>query len=252
MKEKIIAIILLISIVITAFVLSGCNRGEKYSVDYCGQKSVYSGARDSYYAGQEVKLYYSLIATDTDYSFYLDGERLNVDYDERKGFIISFTMPDHDVKLECESRNSMELYVPEYEEGSVLIDYYCETVKASGKNDVYELVLTATDNAYEYKLDVYSKDEDSGEETTVSYLVPYYVFDSCMSIVVANGVDEWNELENGIAMLDKFVSLKFFDGNELVRVSTEKMKDEDGEMVLEIIRSALEDYTVEEYLITEE
>jgi hypothetical protein len=53
-------------------------------------------------------LYFELIATDTDYSFYLDGERINYKYDDRKGFVITFVMPEHNVKLECESHNSME------------------------------------------------------------------------------------------------------------------------------------------------
>ena len=52
-------------------------------------------------------LYYEIIATDTDYSFLLDGENLNFGWDENKGFVITFTMPDHDVKLECRMRNSM-------------------------------------------------------------------------------------------------------------------------------------------------
>ena len=86
--------------------ISGCT-GEQFTVDYCGQKDDYTNARDSYRAGAKVTLYYYLIATDTDYSFYLDDERLNVDYDENKGFIIRFTMPEHDVKLECRSVNSM-------------------------------------------------------------------------------------------------------------------------------------------------
>ena len=86
--------------------MTGCT-GEQYAVDYCGQKDDYTNARDSYRAGEKVTLCYYLIATDTDYSFYLDDERLNTDYDENKGFIISFTMPEHDVKLECRSVNTM-------------------------------------------------------------------------------------------------------------------------------------------------
>ena len=87
--------------------LTGCAGGEKYRVDYCGIKDMYGKARDSYRAGTEVTLYFDLIATDTDYSFYLDGERIRFEYDEKKGFVIRFTMPEHDVKLECETVGSM-------------------------------------------------------------------------------------------------------------------------------------------------
>jgi hypothetical protein len=54
-----------------------------------------------------VTLYFDLVATDTDYSFLLDGEPIHYTYDDQKGFVIQFTMPDHDVKLEYDSRNSM-------------------------------------------------------------------------------------------------------------------------------------------------
>ena len=101
------AIAIAVVLIIGAFVLTGCS-GEKYKVDYCGQKSCYKNAKDSYKAGTKVELYFDLVATDTDYSFYLDGERINYEYDDRKGFIIKFVMPEHNVKLECESHNSME------------------------------------------------------------------------------------------------------------------------------------------------
>ena len=90
--------------------LLGCS-SNKYKIDYCGSKYCYSDAKDSYRAGKEVVLYFNLIATDTDYSFKLDGESLNFTYDDKKGFIIRFTMPEHDVKLECITKESMT-YVP--------------------------------------------------------------------------------------------------------------------------------------------
>lgn len=89
----------------------GCGK-KKYKVDYSGDREFYHGAKDSYAAGEQVTLYYDLIATDTDYTFYLDGEYLNVGYENDKGFIISFTMPEHDVTLSLTQRNSME-YVTE-------------------------------------------------------------------------------------------------------------------------------------------
>ncbi len=94
------------------FFFSGCKT-QKYNVDYCGSKGCYSNAKDSYKAGSKVTLYFELIATDTDYSFTLDGEPVDWSYDEKKGFVIEFIMPEHDVKLECHSKNSMLGYMPE-------------------------------------------------------------------------------------------------------------------------------------------
>lgn len=86
--------------------VSGLPEGE-YGVDYHGQKPLFGGARDSYPAGTEVRLVYDLIATDTDYEFYVDGAEGKVSWDERKGYIITFTMPEHDVEVYCKSHNSM-------------------------------------------------------------------------------------------------------------------------------------------------
>ena len=102
------AILFLLSAVIV-FGMTGCGK-EKYRVDYDGMKEFYGKAKDSYPAGAKVTVYYDLIATDTDYSFYLDGEYLQTEYDEKKGFVITFTMPAHDVKLECRTVNSMATY----------------------------------------------------------------------------------------------------------------------------------------------
>ncbi len=84
----------------------GCG-GARYRVDYCGMKSAFPGAKDAYRAGELVTLDFPYIATDTDYRFYLDGEPLNTDYEHKRGFILRFTMPAHDVVLTVESRNSM-------------------------------------------------------------------------------------------------------------------------------------------------
>lgn len=88
------------------FFFSGC-KAETYNVDYCGAKYCYSNAKDSYKAGTKVTLYYELILTDTDYSFTLDGEPVQWSYNEKKGYVIEFTMPEHDVKLECHTKSSM-------------------------------------------------------------------------------------------------------------------------------------------------
>ncbi|MBR5452767.1 MAG: hypothetical protein IKV54_01680 [Clostridia bacterium] len=90
--------------------LFGCS-AKKYKVDYEDGKFMFNGAKDHYRAGKKVVLYFDCIATDTNYKFYLDEELLNVSYDSKKGFVITFTMPDHDVKLRTEITNSMTSYL---------------------------------------------------------------------------------------------------------------------------------------------
>lgn len=94
--------------------LTGCSAKPKsYRVDYCGGKSFYSNAKNTYKAGQCVELHFDMVATDTDYTFYLDGDpnALTVQ-GNGNGFVLRFVMPAHDVRLDYSMRNSME-YVPE-------------------------------------------------------------------------------------------------------------------------------------------
>ena len=94
------SVVLIVITVMSVFMITGCSE-TVYKVDYCGQKERYANAEDTYKPGTEVELYYKYIATDTSYSFYLDGERIDYDYDDYFGYIVTFTMPDHDVELEC-------------------------------------------------------------------------------------------------------------------------------------------------------
>lgn len=109
MKYIFIISAVIIALLLTMLFFYGCNK-KTFSVDYCGQKDAYINARDKYTAGEKVEVYFNLIATDTNYSFYLDGESINPSYDVNKGYIIKFTMPEHNVKLKCESKNSMLYY----------------------------------------------------------------------------------------------------------------------------------------------
>lgn len=118
MKRTVALIMILVLGGMLVFGFSGCS-GKKYRVDYGGQKDCFKGAKDYYPAGKKVTLYYDIIATDTDYSFYVNGERVNPDYSESKGYIISFVMPEQDITIKVESKNSME-YIPEGGEKAVL------------------------------------------------------------------------------------------------------------------------------------
>ena len=85
----------------------GCG-AQKYKVNAAGG---YELDKKSYAAGEEVKAYFKYIATDTDYTFYCENEdvKIKTEYDNAIGYVITFTMPDHDVTLGVKSRNTMTI-----------------------------------------------------------------------------------------------------------------------------------------------
>lgn len=92
------------------FTLFGCGK-PKYKLHFEGYG--FQSSKTEYAAGEQVTVYYDLIATDTDYRFWLDDEsvKLKQVYDDRHGYVFTFTMPDHELTLHVSSRNSME-YIP--------------------------------------------------------------------------------------------------------------------------------------------
>ena len=64
-------------------------------------------AKKEYEEGEEVKVSYPIVATDTDYSFEINVEDLKRDYDVKNGYGFIFIMPDHDVTFDVSTRNTM-------------------------------------------------------------------------------------------------------------------------------------------------
>jgi len=243
MKRAVILTLMLV--VCAAFAMSamGCQVQE-YRVDYCGSKLRYAGAEDSYHVRQQVELYYPLIATDTDYAFYLDGEPLDFDYDDEKGYIIRFVMPPHDVVLECVTKNSM-VYVPQFEEGTLLFDYYRGTAATADEGGYYELALYSTADPEVLQLCEYVK-EYGEEEICTEYCAPAYVLDDCMEIVHYYEMTGWNELSDGVSTDGVKLVCKFEWEGEWLRVSNECMSI-NGEEAFDEICTLLQEYILDEY-----
>ena len=116
----------------------------------------FESKKTSYAEGDKVKVYYNIIATDTDYSFYTDSEdvELKRDYDDKKGFVISFIMPAHDVALHVDSVNSMEYHpqtfndVPD-EAMNEFLDYVDNKSGFSGAMPVNICMFDMTEDGYE-------------------------------------------------------------------------------------------------------
>jgi len=233
--------VIIIFFVLGAFLfLVRCTEGT-YRVDYGGQKDLYKGAKDSYKAGREVTLYYMLIATDTDYFFYLDGEPIDFDYDDKKGFIIRFIMPDHNVKLECRAKESMT-YVPpcwDVEAGVMLLNCYRAIVASADGDGYHELVITTTNDPEEVRLDEYIKEGHEEKQTT--FYISYQVVQELLLLIDKYGLSEWNDLEDGFCIDGAKKVCTFWDGKEHIRVSTDHMP-EDGEKKLDTLFELLENY----------
>ena len=233
------AIVMMVFALGVLLCLASCA-GKTYQVDYGGQKDFYQGAKDSYRGGQNVTLYYTFIATDTDYSFYLDGEYLSVGYDDSKGFIIQFTMPDHAVTLECRAKESMT-YVPEPEEeteDTMLLSCYREHVDGV---EYHELVISTTNNPEEVRLDVYIKAEGM-EETRETFYIAFFLAEDFLQLIEESGFSEWNDLEDAVSMDGSRKGCRFWGSDGLIEVSTEHMP-EDGEEKLDTLFELVARYT---------
>ena len=71
-------------------------KAQTYKIDFGGS---FRDERDEYAAGEKVRIKVPL-ATDTDYSFRVDGEYVMPEYSSNGAYLIyEFTMPDHDVHI---------------------------------------------------------------------------------------------------------------------------------------------------------
>jgi len=91
--------------------MTGCGK-PKYKLTFGSDG--FKSEKKEYAEGEKVTVYYDIIATDTDYSFYTDCDdvKLKQDWDNNHGYIFTFSMPSHDVKISVTSRNSME-FIPD-------------------------------------------------------------------------------------------------------------------------------------------
>ncbi|MBQ7505069.1 MAG: hypothetical protein IJT79_07120 [Ruminococcus sp.] len=250
--HKIVTAVLLIAAVTGGMlVFSGCFFAKKYKVDYNGQKSSFSNAKDNYRAGEKVELYFPYIATDTNYMFYVDGEQYNALYEDGKGYVIKFTMPERDVSVKVASKNSM-IEDPSDNpdapyEATMLVDYYTAVAGTVGGDNSHEMVLYYHSDD-DVMLSVFDKDEDSGE-TRTDYIVPIKALGECKEVIRRNKFDTWNKKYGDTAIDGGATVVKYLnDKNETVRVSTDRMPD-DGLKRLGEIASVLHKYTLDKYKV---
>ena len=159
--KRLLLFFLGVSMMITLF---GCGK-TKDRLRFEGYG--FQSAKTAYAAGEKVTVTFDLIATDTDYRFGLDDEnvRLTQSWDEKRGYVFTFLMPDHDVTLRVSSRNSMESIptvnitvrteveeadvwvLPQTEENRKTSLWRTPSAAALGAGETAELTLTDPENA---------------------------------------------------------------------------------------------------------
>ncbi len=232
--------------------LFGCGK-KVYALNFDGYG--FESKKTSYEQGEEVTVYYDIIATDTDYSFYCDSDvDMKRNYDDKHGYVFVFTMPDHDVTLHVESRNTMEYdpsanlsETPENLEAEInpenmLFDYYEKSVATENGDGYEEYVLYEREEGNGTILAVYVKEEGADEKMECC-LVPDETWDYCMNIARGYNMAGW---EKETSLEGKYIVVKFKDSKgEPVRVTSDEMpKDGYGafDSISEILWKAWKQY----------
>ena len=96
-----------VAAIIIAIIKYKRSDNKKYHLDLDGNDTAFSGVKKCYYSGKKVRICYTMAATDTDYTFVVDGKTVPAGYEADKGFILSFVMPPKDAKVIVIEHNTM-------------------------------------------------------------------------------------------------------------------------------------------------
>ena len=208
------------------------DQKNKYQVDYCGQKDLFNNAKDSYKEGTVVKVYFDLIATDTDYTFYLDDQPVHVTYDSNKGYVIEFVMPNHDVKLSFDSKQSMIAK-------NVYLEYSKTVYTADGESS-YGFRITALPSDDEVEVDVF-KIENNVTEFIQNEILSISVLDECLNWMKQCEMDSWNTIEDAFPLEDTLIICSYDYNGDYYQISSQQMP-KNGKSMMEEIEKIINKY----------
>ena len=137
-------------------------------------------------------------------------------------------------------------YAFDGEQDVMLVDYYTATLGTDGYDSHSEMALYSYSDT-QVKLSVYNGAEGE-EETREDYLVPTSVVDECYRAIDSGDFRNWSKLKNTTALDGGRTAVKFRDGDDYIRVSTDDMP-EDGERLLDQVGIVMRGYVIEEYLM---
>ena len=239
MTSRIIIISITSILLISSLAFFIYYKAERYKVtcnDY-----LFKNVKKSYRPGAKVKICFPYVATDTDYSFYLDDERISdYRYNNIKGYVITFIMPSHDVELTCNSRNSMENLFHIHKAGTILFTYREKVFSADEDNNLYSVTVEATEDESKHKMTVYNNGNKS------LYSIPIFPYESCYNYINHEQLWKWNKLEEYECLDGKRITLSILLDKEYITISTDMMP-EFGENILNYLHTIFADYMIEEY-----
>ena len=166
MVKRIITVLLGVLMSLSLF---GCN-SVKYKLNLEG--GLTSG-KDEYPAGSRVKVTFpkEFIGTDTDYRFESDDHDVEFkqDYSNSKGYIITFTMPKHDVTIRVTSSSSMEMsdryIIGSKVRESMVYDFYYTEENINYNAYYLRYRFYKEDDKYFFFYDIRKKENDYGPAT---------------------------------------------------------------------------------------
>ena len=138
-----------------------------------------------------------------------------------------------------------ETAASEVEAGVMLVDYYDAVVGTDGGDRHIEYVLYTYDQT-NCRLSVFVQGSPEEPETETVYIVPAEARQRAYEAINNANLKSWVDLNDGVALDGRKTVVKFKDGDDYIRCSTDDMP-EDGERLLDSVGAVLQGYAKEEY-----
>lgn len=237
MKKLLVVLLVLVSVLF----LSACS--QKYTVDYDGMQSFFEGAKSSYKAGEKVRFGFYPV-TDCSQHVYIDGESYNYDYDDELGmFVVEFTMPEHEVKVEYSMENDsiMEL--------NMYLDYYSAVYTADGTEYTEYVLYPYTED--EVEITEFRKEANESEKIIAKYIVPCSILDELNAVIEEYSMDNWDTLGAEVPEDGAYKAVNFLYDGIWFTTNTDNIPEEGREAYAKI-SDILVSYMIDEYYLNED
>ena len=184
--------------VLMSLSLFGCN-SPKHKLNLDGGLT---SKKDEYPAGAKVKVTFpsEFIGTDTDYRFLSDDVDFKQDYSNSKGYIITFTMPKHDVTIRVTSSSSMTMadryIIGNKVKESMVYDFYYTEENINYNAFYLRYRFYREDDRYYFFYDIRKKENDYGPATEQDRIVfgtielEYYQWEKFIDTIASGKVEK--------------------------------------------------------------